>query len=96
MHADNLGGTQQCPDILRVLNMIEQQQECRFAAFLGERQAVVEIDIRIIAAFQRHTLVIRITQPPVEFASVDALNRHTHFSGNPDNIAERTGFLRTG
>ena len=63
VHPHGLGGADQRAQVLGVLQMVEDEQQRRFAGAFGRCQTLVQIDIRIIVAFQRHALAVDLLHP---------------------------------
>ena len=58
MHTAGLGAAQQRAQVLRVLHLVEQQQQRGLAARLGQRQGLVEAGVGIRPRGQGHALMV--------------------------------------
>ena len=58
MYADDIGCSEQGADVLRILKMIQKQQQWRLATCRGESQHLVKLDVWIRTSFERDALVV--------------------------------------
>src|SRR5574341_448418 len=71
MHADGFRRAQQCPEVLRVLQGIEDQNKGRFAPPAGAFEDFNELAVRIAADFERYSLMmgVEFIQPGARHAA---------------------------
>src|SRR5262245_22433667 len=76
--------------------MVEHKEQRRLAALVGQRQAGLQLDIRIFAALKRNALVVGLAQPAIEIVAVDSLDGDADLLGQLNDLTKRAGLLRAG
>ena len=90
--AHGLGGADQRAEVLRVLQVVEDEQQRRFACGFGARQQVVYLHIGIVAHFQRDALGMGVLLGQLlEEAAFDRAHRHVGSLGGRGDLAEDAG-----
>jgi len=96
MHGHRLGSAQQGPKILRVSQMIQQQQQRGLVSLSGQRQHILRRCVRIRPHLQDHALVVSLSQPLSQLDLVHFLDAATGPAGKLNDLPHQAGLLDIG